>query len=184
MTLSEEIRQNLRRTNKINKKGTAPKTMLDKLMDKIEFHRKVEVVDLTSSTIVAAKLDEAKIFCLPEEKDYYLYYFLEKYKGRTLVFVNAITNIKRLIPLLQMLRIQAWPMHAAMQQRQRLKNLGAFYLSSFSIIYPFFYSEMSLELTNERTNSWLSPINQFRSIQVAPERSTCCNGRNGARFRH
>jgi ATP-dependent RNA helicase DDX24/MAK5 len=98
--------------------------MLDKLMENIEFHRKVEVIDLTSELIVASKLDEARIFCLPEEKDYYLYYFLEKYKGRTLIFVNAITNIKRIVPLLQMLRIQVWPMHAAMQQRQRLKNLG------------------------------------------------------------
>lgn len=52
-----------------------------------------------------------------------MYYFLERYKGRTLVFVNSIANIRRIVPLLKLLRVPAWPMHAKMQQRQRLKNI-------------------------------------------------------------
>ena len=46
-----------------------------------------------------------------------------RYNLRTIVFVNSITMIKRLVPLLQLLGLKAWPLHANMQQRQRLKNV-------------------------------------------------------------
>ncbi len=39
------------------------------------------------------------------------------------MFVNSIACIRRLVPLLALLRITTWPLHAQMQQRQRLKNL-------------------------------------------------------------
>lgn len=158
LALSEEARRNLRKINsakkdaikkkgqKKNRKqvnedpdGPAPSKdfssdstgILDKLMQRIQFQREIELVDLTTSKIVAANIEEAKIHCLPEEKDIYMYYFLQKYKGRTLVFVNSIANIKRIVPLLHMLKVPAWPMHAAMQQRQRLKNLDRFKRTEF-----------------------------------------------------
>lgn len=158
MTLSAESRRNLKRINSAKKEAakknknrknrkqvnenpegadasegdlTDSTGILDKLMQRVQFQREIELVDLTTTKIVAANIEEAKIQCLPEEKDLYLYYFLQKYKGRTLIFVNAISNIKRIIPLLQLLKVPAWPMHAAMQQRQRLKNLERFKKTEF-----------------------------------------------------
>ncbi len=56
-------------------------------------------------------------------QDYYLYYFAQQHKGRTLVFCNSISCIRRLVPILGLLNVPAWGLHASMQQRQRLKNL-------------------------------------------------------------
>ncbi len=57
----------------------------------------------------------------PQDVD--LYYFLLLYSGRTLVFVNSIDCLQRLRSLLELLRLSPLPLHAHMQQRQRLKNL-------------------------------------------------------------
>lgn len=58
-----------------------------------------------------------------EEKDYYIYYFLQQHPGRTLIFCNSIGCVRRLTTLLGMLGCQPLPLHASMQQRQRLRNL-------------------------------------------------------------
>ena len=43
--------------------------------------------------------------------------------GRTLVFVNSIACLRRLVSIMQVLELPIYPLHAEMQQRQRLKNL-------------------------------------------------------------
>eukprot|EP00501_MAST-03F_sp_TOSAG23-6_P000174 GSMAST32.ASY1.ANO1.177.1 assembled CDS len=67
-------------------------------------------------------------FSLPDglELYAYLYYFFSEYAGRTLIFVNAISHVKRLTVLLQLLKLPAYSLHAKMQQRARLKNLDRF----------------------------------------------------------
>jgi ATP-dependent RNA helicase DDX24/MAK5 len=55
-----------------------------------------------------------------------LYYFLSRRPGKTLVFVNAISCLRRLIALFIQLGIPVIPLHANLQQRQRLKNLDRF----------------------------------------------------------
>lgn len=130
LMLSDEMRSNLKKPkkkiNKYKKLKHENKSQFDKLLENIKFQRKVKIIDLTPTEVVASNLKENKIFCTTEEKDYYLYYILSKYQGRTLVFVNAITNLKRIVPLLNTLKIKAWGIHANMQQRQRLKNLERF----------------------------------------------------------
>ena len=81
------------------------------------------VVDVTTSAVVASTLLEAKIDCIPDEKDVYLYYFVTRYPGRTLVFVNSIDTLRRLTPMFKLLGVEIFVLHAQMQQRQRLKNL-------------------------------------------------------------
>ena len=56
-------------------------------------------------------------------QDLYLYYFLLRYPGRSLVFVGSIDGIRRLVPLLDVLRLPIFPLHSQLQQKQRLKNL-------------------------------------------------------------
>lgn len=43
-----------------------------------------------------------------------------------MIFVNAISSVKRVTSLLRILGIDAQPIHAAKQQRQRLKALDRF----------------------------------------------------------
>jgi ATP-dependent RNA helicase DDX24/MAK5 len=59
-------------------------------------------------------------------QELYLYYFLLRYPGRSLVFVSSIDSIRRVLPLLETLQIQAYPLHSQLQQKQRLKNLDRF----------------------------------------------------------
>ncbi|CAN0070464.1 unnamed protein product, partial [Hapterophycus canaliculatus] len=63
---------------------------------------------------------------LQMEKDVHAYLFCATYPGRTLIFVNAIAIARRLSALLCTLNVPATPLHAQMQQRQRLKSLDRF----------------------------------------------------------
>ena len=56
-------------------------------------------------------------------QDVYLYHFLLRYPGRTLVFLSSIDGIRRLTPLLELLGLPTFPLHSQLEQRQRLKNL-------------------------------------------------------------
>ena len=61
-----------------------------------------------------------------EERDRVLLYMLAQHPGRTLIFVNAISSVRRVAALLRVLRLPAAALHASMQQRQRLKALDRF----------------------------------------------------------
>jgi len=64
-------------------------------------------------------------------QDIYLYHFLLRYPSRTIVFLASIDGIRRLHPLLELLKVNVIPLHSGMQQRQRLKALDkcVFFLS-------------------------------------------------------
>ncbi|KYN21126.1 PREDICTED: ATP-dependent RNA helicase DDX24 [Trachymyrmex cornetzi] len=85
-----------------------------------------KVVDLTKESGIVDNLTECRIACTIDHKDYYLYYFLKRHNGRTLVFCNSIGCVKRLATLFNILECKPLPLHANMQQRQRLKNLERF----------------------------------------------------------
>ncbi|KAG9060898.1 ATP-dependent RNA helicase [Linnemannia hyalina] len=135
-TLSKELSLNLtRKKSKAKSAEQSAEGTLEDLMERIEFHDELPaLVNVGSEKIVAAKLLEAKIDCLTNEKDLYLYYFAKKYPGRTLVFVNSIDAIRHLVPMMQLLGIEALGMHAQMQQRQRLKNLDRFKSNPFAFM--------------------------------------------------
>ncbi|KAG7204556.1 hypothetical protein KM043_004980 [Ampulex compressa] len=85
-----------------------------------------KIVDVTKESGTAASLTECRIACTIDHKDYYLYYFLKRHPGRTLVFCNSIGCVKRLATLFGILDCKPLPLHANMQQRQRLRNLERF----------------------------------------------------------
>lgn len=99
---------------------------LDLLMQKIGMKGKPKVIDLTRNEGTVETLTETKIHCETDEKDLYLYYFLMQYPGRSLVFANSISCIKRLSGLLKVLDIMPLTLHACMHQKQRLRNLEQF----------------------------------------------------------
>ncbi|KAI8056775.1 P-loop containing nucleoside triphosphate hydrolase protein [Syncephalis plumigaleata] len=128
-TLGHDLQLHKRKENKSGKKGAAKSddANLQNLLDRIEFnYGEPKVVDVTRAEAVAENLVEARIDCLKDDKDLYLYYFLCRYPGRTIVFTNSIDCLRRILPLFKLLRIDAYGLHAQMQQRQRLKNVDRF----------------------------------------------------------
>ncbi|XP_023304092.2 ATP-dependent RNA helicase DDX24 [Lucilia cuprina] len=85
-----------------------------------------KIVDITSSQQTAQTLTECRLICPLEHKDYYLYYFVQRHPGRTIVFCNSIDCVKRLSTLFGLLQCNPLPLHANMIQKQRLKNLERF----------------------------------------------------------
>lgn len=85
-----------------------------------------KVVDITEGSGVAQGLREAQIICNLNEKDNYLYYFLQRHPGRTLVFCNSIEAVRRLTKLFTLLECSPRALHAKMIQKQRLRNLERF----------------------------------------------------------
>ncbi|RKP27028.1 P-loop containing nucleoside triphosphate hydrolase protein, partial [Syncephalis pseudoplumigaleata] len=128
-TLGRDLQLHKRRGHATEKKASSSskEASMQNLLDRIEFDSaEPKVVDVTRAEAVAENLVEARIDCIKEDKDLYLYYFLCRYPGRTIVFTNSIDCIRRILPLFKLLRIDAYGLHAQMQQRQRLKNVDRF----------------------------------------------------------
>lgn len=111
---------------KKKKKNLDQRNKLEILMEKVGIKSKPKVIDLTRKEATVETLIETQIHCQKDEKDFYLYYFLLQYPGRTMVFANSIDCIKRLNSLLVILDCTPLPLHANMHQKQRLKNLERF----------------------------------------------------------
>ncbi|KAL6755835.1 P-loop containing nucleoside triphosphate hydrolase protein [Haematococcus lacustris] len=125
LTLPKDMR---RRLKKGKGGGALGSTDLDSLMDMVPFRGDPAIVDLTAgSHQVAAGVTEAYVPCMEgSDRDALLYYLLVKHPGRTLVFANAVTALRRVAALLKVLGLPAHAIHAQQQQRQRLKALDRF----------------------------------------------------------
>ncbi|ORZ17283.1 P-loop containing nucleoside triphosphate hydrolase protein [Absidia repens] len=120
---------------KSKKTPAKSKGTLADLVRRIEFADKNPVlVDVTSEKRVASRLVEAKVDCLKTEKDLYVYYLVTRYPGRTIIFVNSIDAIRRLVPIFRLLGVEVLGLHAQMQQKQRLKNLDRFKENSKAVL--------------------------------------------------
>ncbi|CAL8272775.1 unnamed protein product [Merluccius merluccius] len=108
------------------KKRLDQRSKLEVLMQKVGIKSKPKVIDLTRKEATVETLTETQIHCVKDDKDFFLYYFLLQYPGRTMVFANSIDCIKRLNCLLVILDCTPLPLHANMHQKQRLKNLERF----------------------------------------------------------
>lgn len=127
-TLSKDLQENLKRRRRapLKRKGKKAST-LDELLERLDFRDETPaIVDLTPKGNKVSTLREAMVDAVLAEKDLYLYYFLLRYPGRSLVFVGSIDGIRRLVPLLEQLRLPVFPLHSQLQQKQRLRNLERF----------------------------------------------------------
>lgn len=144
-TMSKELQRNVKRLSKRSKTAMGSEEQghmgaLGDLLAKLDFRDEdPKVIDLTPEGGVVKSLQEVKIDCLLTEKDAYLYYFLLRYPGRTLVFLSSIDAIRRLQPLLQLLEVNVAVLHSGMQQRARLKALDrqAYMLIPASLLTEF-----------------------------------------------
>ncbi|KAJ3712725.1 P-loop containing nucleoside triphosphate hydrolase protein [Lentinula raphanica] len=139
-TLSKDLQRNVKKRakpqhykrSKNNEKSTST---LDDLLLRLDFRDpEPEIIDLSPEDGVVSTLAEGRIQCLTADKDVYLYYFLLRYPGRSLVFLSSIDGIRRLSPLAELLNIKAYPLHSQLEQRQRLKNLDRFKSTPNSVL--------------------------------------------------
>lgn len=108
---------------------------LKQLMDLVGVRPNPKIVDITSNKGTCESLQEMQINCPANKKDYYMYYFLIKHPGRTIVFCNSINTVRRLTNLFFLLKCgQVLPLHAEMHQKQRLKNLEKFSADEGSVL--------------------------------------------------
>ena len=111
-------------------------SVFDKLLKKVEFRDKSPIyINLSRNDLIAKGVHESSIECVKTDKDLMLYYLLCRYPGKTIVFVNSIDAIRRLVPILTKLGVSnVFGLHAEMQQRQRLKNLDRFKTSQQTVL--------------------------------------------------
>lgn len=152
--ISNDAKRNLRKWRK--RVNVNQLVGLERVLSMVDFHRHVEVLDLTTSVsddpgtvAVASTIQETFLQMTVEEKDFYLYAFLRHYnKDRTIIFCNAITGVKRLAALLKISKMEAFALHANMQQRQRLKNLDRFKERENSILVTTDVAARGLDIPN------------------------------------
>lgn len=122
------------------------------LFEKSGLQDNAVIVDLTSSSIVAHKLEESAIECREEDKDAYLYYILKVHGcGRTIVFCTSIAALRRISAILRILKITAWPLHAQMQQRARLKAMDRFRENENCVLVATDVAARGLDIPGVRT---------------------------------
>jgi ATP-dependent RNA helicase DDX24/MAK5 len=134
MTIDNKGRITPRQQKIMKKKNieeSETKTTLEALCETLRFRSKnPKVIDLTieaDAGKMPASLTEQVARCRGDEKDLYLYYYLQQKRGESvIIFCNAITATRRLSSLLDFLKIKNSCLHSKMQQRQRLKNLEKF----------------------------------------------------------
>jgi len=131
LTLPSEMKKRLKRGGG----GAGGGATLEALMDAVPFaSSKPKVVDISTSRKIAEKVTESYISCPEKERDAYLYCILAAHPGRTLVFVNAISAVRRIAAVFKILGLPVTSLHAGMQQRARLKALDKFTRNEDSIL--------------------------------------------------
>ena len=121
-------------------------------MERLDFRDpEPEVINLSPEGCVVSSLQESQVECLPADKvgrpclpircrpqptpqDTYLYYFLLRYPGRSLIFLSSIDGVRRLTPLLELLELKTYPLHSQLEQKQRLRNLERFKSTKNSVL--------------------------------------------------
>ena len=120
---------------KLNSKGKrAVNDLLDKddameyLLQRLKFREeRPKFIDVNPDSQMAEKITERILECAALEKDLYLYAVLLHLSGlRTLIFLNSIAAVRRLVPFLQNLNIQAQALHSEMPQKARLRSVERF----------------------------------------------------------
>jgi len=136
LTLPESLRKRLKLTARRDDDKHGEKSEgVRRLFEHIEFRGSPSVIDLTKQGIgLPAKLQEAAVECVADQKDALLYYLLVMHPGRCLVFCNATNALKRLTTVLSLLQLPVNSMHSGMQQRQRLKAIDRFKQKSDAVL--------------------------------------------------
>ncbi|KAF7827946.1 DEAD-box ATP-dependent RNA helicase 13 [Senna tora] len=153
VALSSDFRKKLKRASTKQKQSVLDGfNSIETLSERAGMRANAAVIDLTSATILASKLEESFIECKEEDKDAYLYYILTVHgQGRTIVFCTSIAALRHISSLLRILGINAWTLHAQMQQRARLKAIDRFRENDNSILVATDVAARGLDIPGIKT---------------------------------
>uniref|UniRef100_A0A182LW13 ATP-dependent RNA helicase n=1 Tax=Anopheles culicifacies TaxID=139723 RepID=A0A182LW13_9DIPT len=143
--MPDHLKKNVKKSKKVLK--LTPGQRMDNLIEVIGMTNP-KIVDLTQDHGTARTLTQSRILCKADHKDFYLYYFLERHPGRTLVFCNSIDCVKRLVSLFDYLDCQPLSLFGSMQQRQRLKNLERFTANPRAVLIATDVAARGLDIPN------------------------------------
>ncbi|KAG8629222.1 hypothetical protein KVT40_003087 [Elsinoe batatas] len=126
-TFQKDLQHKLERKQKGHYKIMDKKESMEYLLQRLNFHTKPKFIDVDPKRQMAANLKEGIVECGGQEKDLYLYALhLLHPTARTLVFVNSISSVRRVVPFLQNLNLPALPLHSQMPQKARLRSIERF----------------------------------------------------------
>lgn len=151
LTMIHELPQHAKKSKKKKKQKTAEDSKEDKLNEFVKMFgmKNPKVFDISGqSSGMAAKLVEARVLCSLDEKDFYLYYILMNFPGRTIVFCNSIECVKRSSSVLAHLNVSPIVLHGKMEQKHRLKNLEGFQKNENSVLITTQVSARGLDIPN------------------------------------
>ncbi|XP_030559627.1 ATP-dependent RNA helicase DDX24 [Drosophila novamexicana] len=150
LTLVHDLPEHMQKRNLAKRPKFVKQTVDQKIESLIEELgiSQPKIVDITSSQQTAQTLTESRLLCAIDEKDYYLYYFVQRHPGRTIVFCNSIDCVKRLATLFGLLDCNPLPLHANMIQKQRLKNLERFRDSPMGLLIATDVAARGLDIPN------------------------------------
>lgn len=147
LTMIHELPQHLKKKKKKKSAEASKDSRLNEFISMFGM-KNWKVFDITSQSGVAEKLVEARILCSIEEKDFYLYYILMNFPGRTIVFCNSIDCVKRNASVLLHLNLNPIVLHGKMEQKHRLKNLETFQKNDESILMTTQVCARGLDIPN------------------------------------
>uniref|UniRef100_A0A1A9V5E6 ATP-dependent RNA helicase n=1 Tax=Glossina austeni TaxID=7395 RepID=A0A1A9V5E6_GLOAU len=150
LTLVHDLPEHMQRRNYGKRPRFITQTSemkLQSLIDELGISQP-KIVDITRTQQLAQNITECRLVCPMECKDYYLYYFVQRHPGRTIVFCNSIDCVKRLTTLFGILDTQPLPLHANMAQKQRLKNMEKFCKQPYGLLIATDVAARGLDIPN------------------------------------
>ncbi|KAL2506497.1 DEAD-box ATP-dependent RNA helicase 13 [Abeliophyllum distichum] len=151
LALSADFRKKLKRGS-VNSRKNDELNSFETLSERAGMRPNTAIIDLTSASILANKLEESVIECREEDKDAYLYYILSVHgQGRTIVFCTSIAALRHISSILRTLNINVWTLHSEMQQRARLKAIDRFRADEHGILVATDAAARGLDIPGVRT---------------------------------
>ncbi|KTW26972.1 hypothetical protein T552_02463 [Pneumocystis carinii B80] len=120
--------------NIIHETTTSTQNKIELFQDELKSNNKFDFIDANPEESIPKKIKEGMIQCENMEKDLYLYYFLLKYPGRTIVFMNSIDHVHRIVIMLNELNIKPLSLHSKLPQKRRLQVIEKFNKNETSIL--------------------------------------------------
>ncbi|KAG7577534.1 DEAD/DEAH box helicase domain [Arabidopsis thaliana x Arabidopsis arenosa] len=153
IALSSDFRKKLKRGSSKSKQSSSGEVnSIEVLSERAGMRDSVAIIDLTTASILAPKIEESFIKCEEEEKDAYLYYILSVHgQGRTIVFCTSVAALRHICALLKILGLDVCKLFSDMKQRARLKAIDRFRASENGILIATDVAARGIDIKNVRT---------------------------------
>ncbi|CAA7015651.1 unnamed protein product [Microthlaspi erraticum] len=150
IALSSDFRKKLKRGSSKSKSGELKS--IEDLSERAGMRDNVAIVDLTTASILAPKIEESFVTCEEDDKDAYLYYILSVHgRGRTIVFCTSVAALRHLCALLKILGLDVCQVNGDMKQPSRLKAIDRFRASENGILIATDVAARGIDIKNVRT---------------------------------